>query len=753
MTRNREIPDPWPDWNPSQSDQLNNWQGNNGNLADKPPWQKRTSKIPGSPSRMSQSSPSQPLRQDPKPGEVPTKIQSRTVVTASSPPPPGPPTQVKRLTWSFGWQFWAALVLLLSSGLGLAAAAMLLKLPALPNCPKMFRPVASASTRIYCAQLAASKQTAEDLLEAIALVKALPEDHPLHLEINRNIEEWSLDILKIGDEKFQAGELEEAIKIAKRIPSGVSAHELVEERIASWQKIWSEAEELFTQADQELRKSNWNEAFRKAVELTYVDNKYWATDKYDELTGLIQIAQEESAKLDKAYKLSRSSKVANILEAIKQADEIRSESYAYKEAQDLIATAGKKLVNIALERVEKRDGQGVLEIANQLPASVKQPEMQSDLQDIGNALSRAEGGTAWDLEEAIASLEKLVPERPLYKQGQQLVGRWQKEVKALATLERARMFANSGLSADLRTAITEARQIPPGNPRYQEARAEIQRWTTQVQTSEDQPYLDRAVKLASFGGVPSLQEAVQEASRVAPGRSLYPEAKTKIDQWNRTIQQLEDQPYLERAQQIAINGDIASLQQAIQVASNISAGRTLYKEAQTKIGQWRSTIERREDQPYLEQARSLAAGGNLSAAISAAQQIRRGRNLYGEAQSSIKNWQREIDGQRLLQEAYQKADSGTPEALSEAIRVARQIPTSARTRSEVPTLVNRWSYQILAMAKERSSFDLARAIAIARLIPSGTAPYEAAQAQIQSWQNILEPPPLILETQPSVDPG
>lgn len=752
MTRNREIPDRWPDWNLSQSDHLNNGQSKDGNSADKPPWQKRTSRVPDSP-MMSKSLHSQSPRRDPRLEKVPTKIQSRTVTTNGSPPPPGRSAQAKRIIWSFSWQLWAALVLLLSSGLGFAAAAMLLKLPALPNCPKMFRPVASASTRIYCAQLAASKQTAEDLLEAIALVKALPEDHPLHLEINRNIEEWSLDILKIGDEKFHAGELEEAIKIARRIPTGVSAHELVEERIASWQKIWSEAEELFAQADQELRKSNWNEALRKAVELTYVDNKYWATDKYYELTDLIQIAQEESAKLDKAYKLSKSSKVASILEAIKQAEEIRSESYAYKEAQDLIATAGEKLIKMAMERVERRDGQGVLEIANQLPASVKQPEMQSELQSIGQALSRAKGGTVWDLEEAIGYLEKLTPEGPLYKQSQQLVSRWQKEVKALAILERARTFANSGLSADLKTAIEEARQIPQGNPRYQEARTDIQRWTTQVQTSEDQPYLDRAARLASFGGIASLQEAVQEASRVAPGRSLYPEARTKIDQWNSTIQRLEDKPYLERAEQIARNGDVASLQQAIQWASNISSGRTLYKEAQAKISQWRNTIERIEDQPYLEQARALAAGGNLSAAISAAQQIRRGRNLYGEAQSSIRTWQREIEGQRLLQQAYQKADAGTPEALSEAITAVRQVPTSAQAYSEVPTLVNRWSYQILAMARERSSFDLPRAIAIAKLIPSGTAPYEAAQAQIQSWQNILEPPPLILETPPGADRG
>ena len=80
--------------------------------------------------------------------------------------------------------------------------AMLLKLPAAPNCPAIFWPLASASVRLHCAQVAANKETVDDLLEAIALVDSLPKDHPLRPEIDRHIEEWSLDILKIGDTKL-----------------------------------------------------------------------------------------------------------------------------------------------------------------------------------------------------------------------------------------------------------------------------------------------------------------------------------------------------------------------------------------------------------------------------------------------------------------------------------------------------------------------------------------------------------------------
>lgn len=550
--------------------------------------------------------------------------------------------------------------------------------------------------RLYCAQVAANKQTAQNLLEAIALVDSLPKDHPLRPEIDRHIEEWSLDILKIGDEKFEAGQLSEAIAIARRIPASVSAYKLVEQHIEGWQTIWSKAEALYEKAEQELRQSNWNQAFREAVRLTYVDNKYWATTKYDELVNQIQLGREASAKLDKAYQLSKSGTVADILAAIKQAEQISPSSYAYKEAQDLIAECGNKLLKLAQNRLERRNWKGVLEIANNLPASVKLPEVKSDLIDLGNAMSRAQSGTIPDLEDAIATAQKLGAERPLYDQGQQLINRWQREIEDVGRLERARTFANSGLTDDLKTAIAEAQQIPSGNPRYQEARSQVGRWTRQVETIEDQPYLDRATQIASFGGVASLQEAIQEASRIAPGRILY-------------------------------------------------------RQAQNKIGEWTSSIQRIQDQPYLDQARNFANAGNLSAAITAAQQIQSGRALYTEAQSDIRSWQTEIQGQQRLQEAYQTATPGTPDAIATAIRVARQVPTASKVRGDARVAVNRWSNQLLAMANDRSSYNITEALAIAKLIPSGTEAYEAAQQVIQAWQKSLEPPTPSLELPSDTD--
>lgn len=665
MTRNREISDSWP---PSKSAKPSQFQGSNlpnsGSDAQRP-LVNPTSGVPSQP----------PTSGYPVPPELGTAEVSS----------PSKPLEKRKRRLQFGLRFWAILIVLISSGVGFTAVALLLKLPAVPNCPATFWPTASASMRLYCAQLAANKQTADNLLQAIALVQELPEDHPLRPEINRNIEQWSLDILKIGEEKFQAGQLAEAIKIAKRIPTKVSAAKLVDKQIDRWQTIWSKAQAIADKVEEDLKNTNWTQAFRDAVQLTNVENKYWATTKYDQLTKLIQLTRLASAQLDKARDLSKSDSVDDIVAAIKEAQKVSRASYAYSGAQKLIAECGKKLVKLAEYRVEQRNWKGVLEIADKIPDSVKLPDVKADLTTIGNAISAAESGTGADLERAIATAQGILAGRPLYQKAQQLISRWQRETEDVVRLERARTFATSGLTADLKAAIAEAQQVPSGNPRYQEARSEIGKWTSQVETIEDQPYLDRANQIATFGGIPALQEAIQEASHIA-------------------------------------------------------AGRALYKEAQAKIGEWTDSVQRQQDQPYLDQARTLASAGNLPAAITAAEQIKSGRALYKEAQNEVRGWQIDIRGQDRLQAAYQTANSGTAEALSAAIRIAREVPSGSKSRGEARTAIDQWSNQILSMAQDRSSYNLTEAIAIANMVPSGTQAYEIAQQQIRSWQKSLEPP-------------
>ena len=587
--------------------------------------------------------------------------------------------------WTKNWVVWAAVLTLIPGSMGFLALSMLFKLPTAPNCPQIFWPLASASVRLHCAQLAASKQTINDLLQAITLVKQLPENHPLRGEINRLLEEWSRDVLRLADESFQAGNLEEAIATARKIPTDVKVSELVEEQIQKWQTIWSKAEGIYQAAEKELRQRHWQSAFMLTARLLRVNNKYWASTKYDQLNNIIVTAREDGDKLYKAENLANNRNLDSLLKAIKLAETIKPDSYLYQKAQELISGFARKMLKLAQAKMKERNADQALEIARQIPPI---PELQAEVDDfmvLGEAQRSAFIGTTAGLETAISQAQQIDASRDIYNEAQQLIARWQLEIQDVSRLEKARNLASQGTVNDLTAAISEVQLIPGNNPRATEARQEIGRWRGQVESIEDRPYLDRA-------------------------------------------------------EQIATNEDVSSLQTAIAELNQIRSGRALYPEARKKIRLWTAKIERIQDQPYLDQAKALADTGNLTTAISEAQKIASsGRALSSEAQSSIDTWQDQIRAKESWQKAKQVAVTGTPEALMQAIQLANRVSSRNTLRLDVNIAIDQWSQQLLQIARSQSEIDVAKAIDTANLIPSGSSAYTDAQEQIRTWRQFMIP--------------
>ncbi len=629
-------------------------------------------------------------------------IQSQNLLPSNSPPPPGSASLGKKAQALLqrGWMlvktpserhplhFWAAVLIVVSGSIGFSATNWLLKLPQSPQCSRIFWPVASASMRLYCAQVAADEKNVDSLLQAINLVASLGPDHPLRGEINRNIEQWSTEILDLAEESYQSGRLEEAIATVKRIPAHVEAFNLVEERIALWQETWKKGEDIYGEVEASLRKSLWNDAFRNAVRLLNLDNRYWGTVKYDDAIKNIQIAQEESSKLDSAYIILRRGGIDNWFKAIDEAKKIPKESYAYEEAQRLIAEAKDKLTTEIQTLIEAQDWQTLLSLVERLPEEVFAVEDVNDWQLLATAGSEAQAGTLSAIQLAIDSAERITDQtRPLYPLAQELLTGWRQEEVALLQLNKAKNTAATGTLEAIKSAIAEAEVVSQDNPRYKDAQREISTWTKQVQISEDQPLLSRAKELA-------------------------------------------------------ISGNVNDLQQAIQQASAIGNNRALYGEARQEIKAWQGMIQRQEDQPILDQALALAGSQNYAAAISTAGQVRPGRVLYSEAQTKISTWNEEIEAQKSLQQAYRVAAKRTPESLSRAITLVRQIPSRTQVGIQRNQLINTWSYQLLALAQERASASaLEDAIRFARLIPVESATYGTAQDLIQEWRELLAPAP------------
>ncbi|MDB9313056.1 hypothetical protein PN462_08075 [Spirulina sp. CS-785/01] len=619
------------------------------------------------------------VSRDAREGERLTQTHSRyPPIPPSSDPNPSP-----KRPWYWRWQFWAALIVLFSGTSGLIATALLLKLPAVPNCPTTHWPTASASMRLYCAQLAANKQTQGNLLQAIQLVQDLPEDHPLQAEVARYLEAWVSDLLALGEEKFQNGEIKEAIALAEEISDRFEKeNNVIAQQITEWRNIWARGEEIEAQIATHMKKGDWGAAFQASARLTQLENRYWSTTRYDQIHQRLTLARQESRKLDEAYAQLEKGNIDDILQGIELAEQIAPESNAYPEAQDLIQKAGDRMVTMALREMEQGAWQEAIYIANQIPNSLGHTEKVKDINQLANAVSTASSGSQINLEDAIAMARNLDPSRPLYHNAQKLIVRWQSELQGAARLARAARYAREGTIQGLNAAIAQAKMVSSSNPRYPQAREQIQDWTRQLQTLEDRPYLERATRLAR-------------------------------------------------------NGDVSGYQQAVRQANQIDPNRPLYQEAQRRIQQWEGNIQENQDQPRLDRAIALANNGNYQEALAEAGQIDSNSPVYRQAQNRMSQWQAELDARQALTQAYQTADSGNPQALRSAIISARQIADNTQIVPQRDEAIRQWSYQILQQAQGRAQFSIREAITIAQAIPPNTPAYNAAQQQITAWEKML----------------
>jgi hypothetical protein len=587
-----------------------------------------------------------------------------------------------RLPFIRSWVFWAIITLGISGGLVYLALGLLLNPKAVPNCPEMFVPMSSASLRVYCGQLAASKQTLPDLITAMNLVKDIAPNDPTRSYVESNVQKWSLLILRLAEGAYQDGNYDDAVKAAKKVPDTVSAYKIVQKRLGQWEQNWTKAVAYDREARDLLNGSKWVNAYAVAVKLTNLNNRYWATTKYQELADMVQIAKADNSKLDEAHQLIKSTQIVSLLKAVEMSNKIDPKSFAHAEAQNIIATAAKQMLKLATVKLDSNDWKGALEIANKTPES---PEVKTELQNLINlaqAQSHAVNSTIAELETAISLVQSIKADSPMYQKSQKFSSAWQLEVQDLAGLQHARSMAATGTVADLQLAITAAQNIPKNNPRGKEAAQVVSEWRKQIETVEDTPFVQAADTLASGNTIEGVQGAIAQLSQIRPGRALY-----------------------------------ASSQQ--------------------KIAQWTADIQRAEDTPILEQAESLASSGDLAAAIKMAQRIGSGRAMSAQRQERVGDWQAQLQAANNVAAAQKLAEKGTPEALLGAIQAAARVPKSSPLRAQAQSAMDNWGGQMLEIAQSVATTDLRRAISIAKVIPDRTSAAGAAQNAVQQWQQQL----------------
>ncbi|ESA36980.1 peptidase c14 [Leptolyngbya sp. Heron Island J] len=190
-----------------------------------------------------------------------------------------------------------------------------------------------------------------------------------------------------------------------------------------------------------------------------------------------------------------------------------------------------------------------------------------------------------------------------------------------ALLEDARRSLRPSQASRFASAIATARQIPPGDPNYAQAQADIQRWS--------QVILDLAEGRAADNELDAAISAAQLVPREPA--NLYSQAQDRIGLWQ---ERAGVRALIREAQAIPRMGQASTYQRGIlklqEVPDNLP---TEHADAQRLITEWSGRM--------LSIAQARAAQGRFFSAIEAAELIPEDTASYDQAQAEIRRWRGE----------------------------------------------------------------------------------------------------------------
>lgn len=584
----------------------------------------------------------------PKPLQLPNmsppqRLEPAATPTTATPSKPVAPSPRRRRTQPSGISLLLIGSVCLFSGVGAFAFFWLTSLPPLPDCDQI-SPLAAASERLYCARAAAQSGDLPQLLAGIELTQQWAPGDPLYGEAQGMMTDWSKAVLAIAYEKIGESSLQEAVDLANRIPPNSSIYEEAQAAIAAWQNQWQDGEAIYDVAQTALQSRNWDLASQQVVELGKLENVYWRQQQADNLARQILAEKLAWRYLDEARNEAKANTPDQIIKAIALVQQIDPKSYLAAEANADLDQWSQTLIEAGWQRWQQGDIDGAIALMQQVPATVTLSAEAEDLILFSHAQRLAiESQSNWqpsigqmlNLIEGIAAARRIAPTSQFYDQAQTNLADWQLQLQDLGQLQLARLIASSGQYLALQRAVEQAQLVTADRPRRLQAQTLVAHWTSDIQRIEDRPILELAQTLAVPGTLPDLQAAIAQASQITLGRALRGEAQAAIARWNRQVQTIEDRPILDRAKDIAQSGRLTD---AIREADKITADRALYREAQSAIQGWQREILIARDRSLLDEAASLAAGTNLTAAINLASQIPPDRPLYDEAQAAIARW-------------------------------------------------------------------------------------------------------------------
>jgi hypothetical protein len=529
---------------------------------------------------------------------------------------------------------------------GIAAWMLISLVPPAVDCKKISSWSAD-SERLYCAQQAAQSGKAEDLLDAIKVVEPWGRDHYLYGQSQLLMQDWSNALMILARERVAQRDLKGGIWLASQVPDTSPNYKEVQATITRWKEENRRGEVLYAKIQTVLKKQNWDKAAEHMAELSLINDPTWQ-DRLGEIRQ--QITAERlawQAFLD-ARNFAKANPAELLGRAIALTDAINRKTYVWDlQAKKEVEKWRNTIFTLALAKLDKKDIPGAGLLINSIPKSVQLTSANVDFVRLVRAkeVETTQDFNAPSLERVVPLmlathlLKQVDTQSPFYDRAKTLAPKLDMQFQDLLQLNAAGALSNVQQIPTLQWAIQQAESIKPGRPGRTYAQTLLAQWKKELQTLEDRPVLKQAQQLAKPGKLEQLRSAVALVSLIKPKRALGGEAQKNAGDWVYQIQVIEDRPIIEEAQAIASSGRLGT---AIDTASKIAPGRALYPEAQNLIGGWIYEIQLAEDRSIIGRASAVASQGSLSRAIDIAYQISPGRPLYREAQGLIAQWSAEL---------------------------------------------------------------------------------------------------------------
>ncbi len=581
--------------------------------------------------------------------------------------------------------FWAVLTAMVG-GTGITSYLLLIAVPPTPNCQGVL-PISVDSERLYCAQVGADTKELPKLRSAVNLVQNWTDRHPLYGESQRLLKSWSEDLLRIGRKQLNDGNIQQAIATLKIVPDSSPIYDRTQETIAKWSVQAQDSSKIDSRFEQAMKAGEWNQAFVVLQSVQQMKGAYWSGYKYDKMASKlarerdgwdrlqeakdaletkdgddynirakrIALAVKAAAKKEKVVEAPLPKEPAPILNAMKLANQIDKTTYVYQEGQTLRSKWSKHLVGLSVDLYKAQNFNEAISIAQKVPQDVPSYVEAQDWVKLNQAHVWAGKRHMLALMDAIAQAKKIPKTSTIYTLARTKQSNWQGMLKQQTQLQWARTIASFQQPATLALAIQTAKQVPAQSEVGKTIQSEISTWGQQIETVDNRLLLVKARQIVSNGdSLANLKAAVKLTGKITKDRPMGEEIVASVAEWTEKIQVIEDRPVLAQAIATARQGQLS---QAIDVASRIAPGRSLYQDAQSQIRYWGLELQEIADRRTLNRAIATYRKGNISMGIGLAGTISWRSPVYGDARAYIADWRLLLRPRFSSREAAAKTDA------------------------------------------------------------------------------------------------